>query len=119
MPNSSDILVFPAGAPIRLPVDVPELPTNIYSEFGFKLITLKKKDRADVQVWTVATEEDYRNMLARLQNIRPEDVVIQPGAEWGSRCHLWNGVCTGSCASLQFCEGIYDTRLGLGGCKCG
>ena len=123
MESHKEVMIFSTGAPIQLPADLPPLPMNVYSEFGFKLITVKEKDCEDVQVWTVATEKDYQTLLAKLRNISVEDVeMIQPDPENNppqfQRCHLFNGVCTGRCASLQFCRGVYDIKLGLVGCAC-
>jgi len=113
-----DLLVFPPGAPIQLPEGFPPLPMNVYSEFGFKLVTIQKDGCAGVRVWTAATEEDYRALLARRRNVRPEEVVLSPSSGPGGRCHLWNGACTGNCASTQFCWPIVDLGRGTIGCGC-
>lgn len=115
-----DLLVFPAGAPIQLPAGLPAMPMNVFSEFGFKLTAIKETGCTDVQVWTPATEDDYRQMLARLLNVPPKDVVIEQDAKFGppKKCGMFNGVCRGTCASTKFCKGVYDIKLGLIGCAC-
>jgi hypothetical protein len=119
-PGGRDELIeFPAGAPIQLPPGLPPLPMNIYSQFGFKLVTLSEEGGAEVRVWTAATEDDYRAMEARIRGARPEEVDLTPAAGvGGQRCYMFNGVCTGTCASTQFCVGVYSFPDGLVGCRC-
>ena len=100
------VLVFPPGMPIQLPDDFPPMPMNIYSEFGFKLFTLNEGGPDKEKVWVSATEEDYQSIRDRLGWGRPE------------RCSLYNGVCTGKCAGLNQCWGVYDYAHGLIGCQC-
>jgi hypothetical protein len=110
--------MFPPGVPLRLPDGFPELPRNIFSQFGFKVFTLRLKDGAEVRGWTVATEEDYRIREAKIRNIRPEDVVLSPCAEAGSLCQFANGGCVGDCPSTQFCVPTVDVGGGTIGCHC-
>jgi hypothetical protein len=117
--GQDEIIEFPAGAPIQLPAGLPPLPMNIYSEFGFKLTTISEEGCADVTVWTAATEDDYRAMEARLLNVRPEDVDLTHAlGPSGKRCHMFNGVCTGTCAGWYFCRGVYSFPQGLVACRC-
>jgi hypothetical protein len=71
-----------------------------------------------LQTWTAATEDEYRKMLAKLLNVPFEKAVIHACAESSSLCHMFNGVCTGDCPSLQFCMGVFDPGQGLVGCAC-
>jgi hypothetical protein len=91
---------------------------SVYSEFGFKLTTLSEEGCADVKVWTAATEDDYRAMEARILNVHPEDVDLTPHGPASKRCHMFNGVCTGTCAGTFFCKGVYSIPEGLVACRC-
>jgi hypothetical protein len=118
LPTSQDnILRFSPGGPIQIPAEynLPDLPLNVYSKFGFKIIELEGSDCNSVKVWTPATEDEYRATLARLHNIKVDEVIVE--SAFGG-CSMFNGVCTGSCASTRFCVGIYDPRNGLIGCTC-
>ncbi|WP_440100042.1 hypothetical protein [Streptosporangium sp. H16] len=116
--GGDEFIKFPAGAPIQLPAGFPPLPMNIYSRFGFKLMTLSEEGCADVQVWALATEDDYRAMKATFLNVRPEElddpIIGTPP------CHMWNGGCTGGCSNRDdWCIAIVSIRRNMITCICG
>ncbi|MEV6653933.1 hypothetical protein [Streptomyces sp. NPDC051219] len=118
--GQDEFIEFPVGAPIQLPAGFPPLPMNIYSEWGFKLKTLSEEGCADVKVWTAATEDDYRTMVARMQNVRPEDVdPTHIHGPHGKRCNLWNGACAGRCdVDALKCRPKISIRDGMASCVC-
>jgi hypothetical protein len=113
--GQDDLLLFPFGAPVQLPTDLPPLPKNVFSEFGFKLITLSEDDTTDVDVWTAATEDDYRR-FDELLGLEPEQ---HDAALAGRHCHLYNGMCTGGCAGDRRCGGAqFSQQLRMVRCRC-
>jgi hypothetical protein len=118
--SQNGVLVYPPGSPVHLPPDYPELPRNVASRFGFKLITITQKNGDQVRVWAAALEQDYRNLEAKRLGINPEEVVINYSEDFTGDCHFFNQVCTGTCPNGLECQAVFDRAgniVGCGGCS--
>jgi hypothetical protein len=103
------IRIYKAGKAPKLPIEWPK-NFEVISPFGFKIVTLKPKRGKEKQSWAVATEKDYRKVMAKLHGIAPKDVKVK-NPDAANRIYTCHNVsptaCQGLCDGGGVCELVY------------
>lgn len=79
--------------------DLPPFPKgDVIFPYGMKVV-----ERDGKQIWQAASEQDYRESIAEIKGIKPEDVGAVPGCHLvmqgngNPRCIVDAGACPGGC----------------------
>ena len=71
MREHNGVQIFEPGESVPLPKGL-NVDFEVYSPFGFKIVEINGRP-----TWAVASEEDYRKVVAQLQGIKPDDVKTE------------------------------------------
>lgn len=101
MREQNGIQIFDAREKPPLPNDL-QSDFEVQSLFGFKVIKIQGRS-----MWAVASEEDYRNTVAQLLGITPQEVKIDVKGV-GPCLNVTPTTCDGICwHPSPFCTLIY------------
>lgn len=88
----------------------------LYSRFGFKIVEVNRRP-----MWAAATEEDYRNTVAQLLGIKPDEVrVDKDDKDEGIGCaNVSPTRCRGGCGGAPLrCTLVFSPAFGAFVCVC-
>jgi hypothetical protein len=115
--EKNGVHVYKPGKKPTLPIKWPE-ELYIFSPYGFKIITIKDSNKKDKEVWAVATEDDYKDTIGKLQGKKPEQVGPK-------KCRIHNchstgpNSCSGGCyGDPTVCKLVYNPSTSHYVCDC-